>query len=122
MWIELQGVIVPSTHVVARSRLSGSFPEWLEQHVFIEGKKEGVIGVELLAHRAVRQRDLAISKLFERRGDRNLGAASAAGGRASSPRERGDCRSGPGFQECAARVLNHNGSPGIGAMTTNRLA
>jgi len=77
MRIEFWGVIVPSTHVAARSRLSRPLPERLEQHVFIECEKESVILVELLAHGPFQQLNLAISKLIERRGDCNARARRA---------------------------------------------
>ena len=53
MRIEFIRVVVPSTHVVAGSWLSGPLAKGLQQHVFIERKKQGVICIELLPHRSV---------------------------------------------------------------------
>ena len=39
---------VPSTHLFARTGESGALAEWHKEAIFVEGRVEGVIGLELL--------------------------------------------------------------------------
>jgi hypothetical protein len=76
--VKLGGVIVPSTHILARSGLSSPLSERFEKHVFIECKKEGMVDVKLLAHGAFQEFNVTISKLIECRNDCNFGSSQAA--------------------------------------------
>jgi hypothetical protein len=72
-------------------------PERLEQHIFIEGEKEGMILVKLLAHGPFQKLNLAISELIERRTDCDIDVSQADGTRRLGPCERSDGRTGSGF-------------------------
>jgi len=75
---EVVGPVVPAAHVWAGRGESGALAIGLEEGVFVERGVEGVIGLELLAERAVQKFNIGVSELGERGGRSGVGRESAA--------------------------------------------